>query len=171
MSAVAADAGVSLKTLEAAFGSKPALLGAVVDFSIRGDEHALPVARREAVRAMEAAPTAGAMLDLHAEQVRRIAERSAGIAWVVEQAAAGNPDVGGLWHRMTANRLSGVRWATRTLRTKPDLDRDLRPAEIEVAFWLALDWATYRSMTVGRGMSARGFESWLRGYYRRMLLA
>jgi hypothetical protein len=72
---------------------------------------------------------------------------------------------------MTANRLSGVRWATRTLRTKPDLDRDLRPAEIEVAFWLALDWATYRSMTVGRGMSARGFESWLRGYYRRMLLA
>lgn len=42
---------------------------------------------------------------------------------------------------------------------------------IEAAFWLALDWATYRSMTAGRGKSSRGFESWLRGYYRRMLLA
>ncbi|SRR5579875_617938 len=170
MPAVAADAGVSLKTLEAVFGTKPTLLGAVVDFAIRGDEHALPVARREAVRAMEAAPTAGAMLELHAAQVRRISERSAGIAWVVEQAAAVNADVGELWHRMTANRASGVRWATRTLRAKPDIDSTLRQVEIEATFWLALDWATYRSMTVGRGMSPRGFERWLRGYYRRMLL-
>jgi AcrR family transcriptional regulator len=171
MSAVAAEAGVSLKTLEAVFGSKPALLGAIVDFSIRGDDRALPVSRRETVRAMEAAPTAGAMLDLHALHVAHISARSAGIAWVVEQAAAGNDEVRELWRRMTANRVSGVRWATRTLRAKPDLDRDLRPGEIETAFWLALDWSTYRSMTVGRGIGPRAFESWLRNYYRRMLLA
>jgi hypothetical protein len=120
---------------------------------------------------MEAAPTAGAMLDLHALHVAHISARSAGIAWVVEQAAAGNDEVRELWRRMTANRVSGVRWATRTLRAKPDLDRDLRPGEIETAFWLALDWSTYRSMTVGRGIGPRAFESWLRNYYRRMLLA
>ncbi len=171
MPAVASDAGVSLKTLEAVFGSKPALLAAVVDFAIRGDEQARPLARREELGAMEAAPAAGAMLDLHAAQVRRIAERSAGIAWVVEQAAVGNGDVRDLWRRMTANRASGVRWATRTFRAKPDADRSLRRGEVEAAFWLALDWATYRSLTVGRGMSPPGFERWLRGYYRRMLLA
>src|SRR5579884_2533053 len=54
MAAVAADAGASLKTLEAVFGNKPALLAAVVDFSIRGDERPLPVAERDAVKAMEA---------------------------------------------------------------------------------------------------------------------
>jgi hypothetical protein len=89
----------------------------------------------------------------------------------VEQAAAGNGDVLALWRRMTANRASGVRWATRTFAGKPDADGGLRQGEIEDAFWLALDWATYRSMTAGRGMSRRGFERWIRGYYRRTLLA
>ena len=72
---------------------------------------------------------------------------------------------------MTANRLSGVRWATRTYIAKPGADRSIKRSEIENTFWLALEWGTFRSMTDQHGLTADQFERWLRGYYRRMLLA
>lgn len=171
MTGVAKAAGVSPKTLEAVFGTKATLLRAVVDFAIRGDEQPLPLLGREAVARMEAAGTAAAMLDLHAAQVRRISARSAGVAWAVEQAAASDPDVAELWRRMSSNRRSGARWATRTFLAKRDSASGLPRAHVETTFWLALDWATYRSLTAGRGLTPLGFERYLRDYYRGLLKA
>jgi AcrR family transcriptional regulator len=171
MASVAAEAAVSPKTLEAVFGTKAMLLRAAVDFAIRGDEGSTPIAGRQAVTAMEAAPTARAMLDLHAAQVRTISERSAGIAWAVEHAAPTDPGVADLWHTMTRNRRSGTRWAARTLLGKADAHPALRRADVEATFWLALDWSTYRSLTRGRRLTPAGFHRWLRTYYERMLQA
>ncbi len=171
IASVAAAAGVSPKTLEAVFGTKAALLQSAVDFAIRGDEGPTPIAAREAVAAMEAAPTARAMLDLHAAQVRRISERSAGIAWTVEQAAPTDRRVADLWRRMTENRRSGTRWACRTLLAKSDAYAGLRRCDVETTFWLALDWTTYRSLTVGNHLTPAAFQAWVRTYYRRMLHA
>jgi hypothetical protein len=118
---------------------------------------------------MESAASAAEMLDLHAAHVRRVAARSAGVAWAVEQAAPSDSNVAELWQAMTRNRQSGTRWATRTLMAKPDVDPTLRRGEIETTFWVGLDWATYRSLTLGRGFRPLGFQRWLRHYYRRML--
>jgi hypothetical protein len=38
------------------------------------------------------------------------------------------------------------------------------------AFWIANDPATYRSLTLGRGLSPGGFETWIRNFYSKMLL-
>jgi AcrR family transcriptional regulator len=168
---IAGAAGLSPKTIEAGFGTKASLLQAAVDLAIRGDLLDIPVTRRESGARIEAADSASRMLDLHAKHVRDIHERTAGVAWVVEQAAASDPDVAALWQRMTKNRRSGVTWATRTLLALPDADPSLARADVENTFWLALDWGTYRSMTAERGLTPNGFETWLRAYYRRMLLA
>ena len=40
----------------------------------------------------------------------------------------------------------------------------------EEVFWLAIDPATYRSLTLGRGLSPSGFETWIRNLYDKMLL-
>jgi AcrR family transcriptional regulator len=168
---IAAEAGFSPKTVEAVFGTKAALLRAVVDFSIRGDLSDVPINQREAALRIGAAGTASAMLDLHAAHVRGINERTAAIAWVVEEAASGDHDVGELWKRMTANRGSGVDWAADALLAKPDVDPRLERCDVENTFWLALDWGTYRTMTSARGLTAAQFEVWLRAYYRRLLLA
>src|SRR2546423_466586 len=85
--AIGADAKVSPKTIEALFATKAGLLRAVVDFAIRGDVQPIPMPRRDSVEKMEAVPDAAAMLRLHAGHLRRINERSARIAWVVEQGA------------------------------------------------------------------------------------
>jgi TetR/AcrR family transcriptional regulator, regulator of autoinduction and epiphytic fitness len=168
---IASSAGVSPKTVEALFGTKGGLLRAVVDFSIRGDVHDVPIDRREAVAMMDAASSVSEMLDLHAMHVRGISERTAGVAWVIEHAAPSDPDVAALWEVMTKNRRTGVRWATRTVLAKPDADSSLRVDDVENTFWVALEWGTYRSLTEQRGLTATAFERWLRAYYRRMLLA
>jgi AcrR family transcriptional regulator len=166
---VAAAAGVSPKTVEALFGTKAVLLRAVVDYAIRGDLLDIPVKQREGGARIEAAPTAAAMLDLHASHVRRIVERTAGVAWSVEHAAAGDPDVADLWETMTRNRGSGVTWATDVLLAKPDSDPTLERTHVESTFWLALEWGTYRTMTEQHGLTPAEFELWLRSYYRNML--
>ena len=165
---IAQRAGVSHQMIEATFATKAALLQAVVDFSIRGDTSPVRMPLRQVVEDMEAAPTAGAMLDLHATQVRSISERSAAIAWTVEHAAPSDRRVARLWKQMTENRAYGVNWATRVLLAKPDVDASLDPESVETTFWLALDWGTYRSLTRERGVSPDAFEGWLREYYRRM---
>ena len=72
--AIARAARVSHQTVEATFGTKAALLQATVDFSIRGDVSPVPMQRREVVAEIDAAPTAAAMLDLHARLVRSVSE-------------------------------------------------------------------------------------------------
>ncbi len=166
---IAAAAGVSPKTVEALFGTKAVLLRAVVDYAIRGDLLDIPITQREGGTLIEAAPTAAAMLDLHAPHVRTIVERTAGVAWAVEHAAAADPDVADLWQKMTRNRRSGVTWATDLLFAKPDADATLKRSHVENTFWLALEWGTYRTMTDQHGLTPKQFERWLRSYYHHML--
>ncbi len=166
---IASAADVSPKTVEALFGTKAVLLRAVVDYAIRGDLLDIPITQREGGTRIEAAPTAAAMLDLHAPHVRTIVERTAGVAWAVEHAAAADPDVAVLWQKMTRNRRSGVAWATDLLFTKPDADTTLKRSHVENTFWLALEWGTYRTMTDQHGLTPKQFERWLRTYYHHML--
>ena len=128
---IAVSAAVSPKTIEALFGTKAALLKTVVDYAIRGDLLDLTMNQRERAAAIDAAGDAGTMLDLHAAHVRTIQARTARVAWSVEVAAPTDSHVGELWNQMTANRLSGVRWATRTYIAKPGADRSIKRSEIE----------------------------------------
>lgn len=164
--AVAEKASVSQKTVEALFGTKAALLQAAVEYAIRGDVDPLPMPQRETVARIERATSAAAMLDLHASHLRRINQRSARIAWVVEQAAADDPVVAALWEEMNRNRTFAVQWATRLLLAKPGRRRGLRRRDVEAAFWVALDWATYRTLSDRAHFTADEYEAWLRRYYK-----
>jgi hypothetical protein len=170
MRAVAADAGVSLKTVEALYGTKATLLSAAVDFAIRGDAEPIEMPHRSAVERMERAPTASRFLDMHAAHVTGINARSAAVAGAVEHAAAADDAVSALWMRMNANRAYAVAWATDLLRSLPGRRRGLVRAEVEATFWVAVDWATYRTLTEQAGLSASEFEGWLRRLYRLAFL-
>ena len=167
---VSRAAGASQKTVEAMFGAKSALLRAAVDYAIRGDVETVPMARREAIAEMEAAADARTMLRLHARHLRHVNARSARIAAVVEQAAAADRAVGELWSTMNRNRAYGVDWATTTLLAKRGRRRGLGLDGTRAIFWVALDWGTYRTLTQLSGLDDDGYESWLRDYYRRLLL-
>lgn len=169
MGGVAERAAVSQKTVEAVFRTKAALLEAAVDLAIRGDLDAVAMPERPAVAQMEAAPDAKTFLRLHARHLRGINERSASIAWVVE-AASSDPAVEPLWQRMDDNRGFAVRWAAETLLSKPGRRRGMRRDAVDAAFWVALDWATYRTLTGRAGLTPDGYEGWLRAYYASIFL-
>jgi len=169
MRAVADQAGVSVKTVEALYRTKAELLKTAVDYAIAGDLRPVPILGREPVAAMQAAPDAPAMLGLHARQVRDISGRAAPIFWVVEQAASASQDIAALWAQMTENRRAGARWAAVTLLAKPGLPPDVTQHYAEEVFWVAIDPGTYRSLTLGRGLSLDDFEAWVRNFYEKML--
>lgn len=170
MHEVGVAAGVSLKTVEAIHHTKARLLQATVEFSMRGDVQPVEILRREAAVEIENAPDAASMLRLHAAHIRRVTGPSARIAWVVEQAALGDDRVAALWEQMNHNRSVGVKWATRTLLAKPETGHLVR-REVEAAFWIALDWGTYRVLTEQGGLGGNAYEAWIASYYRHMFLA
>jgi AcrR family transcriptional regulator len=168
---IADAAGVSPKTVEALFGTKANLLQAAVDYAIRGDTNAVAMPQRQAIIEIEAAPTAARMLQLHAAHLRSINARSARLAAVVEHAATTDDTVAALWKRMNRNRRFAVRWATDTLIRKRGHRRAITRGEVEAVFWVAIDWATYRTLTEHAGLTQGGYEQWLHGYYQSTLLA
>jgi AcrR family transcriptional regulator len=167
---IASGAGASPKTVEAIYGTKARLLAATVTYAIRGDVEPVEMLHRPHIIAMEAVATAAEMLERHAEHLRRVNERSAGVAFVVEQAARTDPDVRTLWDQMNHNRLVGVRWARRTLLGKPGMG-GLKPHWVERVFLVAFDWGTYRVLTEVGGLSPARYEAWLKSYYRNMFLS
>ena len=75
MGDIAKAAGVSVKTIEAIFGTKAKLLSTLWDISIVGDDEAIPLAERARVREMLEEPDARRQLALHARNGCRIKRR------------------------------------------------------------------------------------------------
>ena len=78
LTAVATEAGVAIQTVYKAFGSKQALLSALVDVTVAGDDEPVALPEREFVAEIRALPDARAKLerfarhlaDVHARRVQ-----------------------------------------------------------------------------------------------------
>src|SRR5262245_19272322 len=161
---IAKRAGVAHSTVEAVFHTKPALLKAAIDYSIRGDVSPVPIRGREITRQIEAAPDPITMLELHAAHLRGVHGRSANLTFVVEQAAKSDKGVAALWRQMIDNRRDGIEWATRSLLAKPGTEH-LDAATVEPTFWVALDCNTYRALTTHAALTPDGYQEWILDYY------
>ena len=89
---------------------------------------------------------------------------------VAAMEAPADQDIAGLWGQMSDNRRFGARWAATTLLGKPGVPPHVGQDYAEEVFWLAIDPGTHRSLTLGRGLSPAGFETWIRNLYDKMLL-
>jgi AcrR family transcriptional regulator len=168
IAAVAADSGVSPKTVEALFATKAGLLSEVVTFAIRGDAGGALMIERPAGRAVEEAPDASTMLARHAAYSAAIGRRAATITWVVEGAAAGDEAVAAVAARMRENRRFGARWAAEILVALPGVTVSLEEARRRFLF--AIDPGVYRALTTELELAPDDVEAWLRDYYERTLL-
>jgi AcrR family transcriptional regulator len=185
MRSIAMTAGVSPKTVEALFATKPALLEATLlaalgrDFSSTnggGDAAVIPPGavlelQCEASRAIEAAPDAATMLDLHAALVTENNVRAARICWAVETAVRSDAGLAALWERVTEAQRFGVHWSAEILLRKPGVRADLTLREAEDAFLTIGDWNSYRTLSEKGNMTPEEIQRWIARYYRRMLLA
>src|SRR5262249_8099202 len=89
VAAVAAEAGVALKTVYVAFESKAGLLRALWNLLLRGDEDDVPIAERALYREVLEAPDAESQLRLNARNSRAGKERIGAVAEIIRTAAPG----------------------------------------------------------------------------------
>src|SRR3954449_8182157 len=93
MAAIAAEAGVALKTVYVAFETKSGVLRALWHLLLRGDEADVPVGDRTWYREVLEEPDPERALRLTAHNSRIVKERAGGLLRVIRSAAEADPDI------------------------------------------------------------------------------
>lgn len=104
---VAEEAGVATETVYSYFSSKRALLQAVIDVAVVGDEHALALADRDEFGALGRGRR-GERLAAAASLVRTVHERTAGFAMVLREAAPSDEQIAELLQATRARQREDV---------------------------------------------------------------
>ena len=171
MAAVAAEAGVALKTVYVAFETKSGLLRALWHLLLRGDEDDVPVGDRGWYRDLLDESDPGRQIALMARSSRRVKERAAGLMRVIRNAATADADTAALWARIQSdfheNQRAIVAAIARNAPLRDGLDVD-RAADI---LWTLNHPDTWLLLVGERGWTPDDFERWFAATVREQLLA
>ena len=157
MGDIAADAGVSERTVFNAFPNKAALLAECIRVAVRGDAGAAPMLARERWRAVFDAPTEN-MIALFAAAVTDLYGRAAPLLAVGEAAAAAEPLLDQERERGHAATLADLREVAGAMKRRGALRRGIsteRAADIMYA--LAANESVYLRLVSEREWSPSGY--------------
>ena len=100
MPAIADQAGVALKTVYLAFGTKAGVLHALWDVRLGGDDQPIPIVDRPWYRRLLQADDPRALLRTAARQSRQTKDRAGEVMRIVRHAAVTDPAIADLWQRI-----------------------------------------------------------------------
>jgi AcrR family transcriptional regulator len=161
LSAVAVEAGVSLPTVTAAFGTKLAILDALIRVEVRGDEASTPLAARPRWQEMLQEPNPVCQLRLCATNLRHIHEGTTDIFEIVRGAATAEPEIATLRRSLNAQRLEDKHLLAESLKEKGALRSGLTVAQATDLLWALGSADMYRMLVADRGWSPEQYEEWL----------
>jgi AcrR family transcriptional regulator len=165
--AVAERAGVSAELVYKAFGSKQALMKAVYDTALAGDDEPVPVGRRPAVRQIWETADAGAKIGAYAAFVADMNVRLGGLAAVLAET---DPEVAQVRAVTEDERLAGLRAFTAHLAEGGLLaGADAERAADEC--WVLTSLSVFVQLTVARGWGPDAYRDWLTRMLGAVLLA
>ncbi len=159
--AIAREAGVSAPTITATFGTKAALLDALIDLVVRGDAESGPLVERPWWREMLAEPDPRRQLRLHAANTRRIQEASADVAEITRGAATADPEIAAMLKQRHAGRFKDTQLLAESLGEKHALAPGMTVARAGDLIWALSGAELYRMLVVERGWSPDEYEAWL----------
>lgn len=169
--AIAQRAGVSAATIYATFGTKRAVLGALVDVSIAGDDDPVPILDRPWVRDLREEPDLLRRVRILAHEGRRILERRFAIDAVMAAAAPSDAEIAELWSRTREQRHAGQRRLLELVIGTDGRVRDGLTVDVAADIMYAIGSPeTYRLLVEDRGWSAQRFEEWYADAMERLLL-
>jgi len=164
---IAAEAGVARPTVFAAVGPKPAILKAVIDQAMAGDDAPVPVAGRPWFTEALDEPDPVRSVHLHARNLCWIMQRVVPLLRAVEMAAAGDLDAAALWADLRRQRRAGTASVAANLAAKTTL----RCSEQVLAdMLLALPPDAYYRLVLEEGWPAEKFQGWLTDLLQRVCL-
>jgi len=160
MAAIAAEAGVALKTVYVAFETKSGVLRALWHLLLRGDQADAPMGERQWYRELMAEPDPERQLHLTARQSRIVKTRAGPLMGVIRGAAPTDPDVGELWARIQSEFYGIQRPVVEALRKKKALRRGLDVDRGTDILWTLNHPDVWQLLVVERGWTPEEYEKW-----------
>ena len=159
--AIAEAAEVPLPTLYRLFGSKRALLAAVLDTSFGGDDQPIAFGDRPAQRAARDETDPAKMVTAFARIARDIMDRSSAIQHVLATAAQVDTDAADLLNEIRRQRHTGQSRIAAALAATGALDPGLDKTEAADIVYAMMSPEVHRILTVERGWPADRYEHWI----------
>ncbi len=153
--AIAREAGVALPTIYATFGSKAAILSALVEAA--GADRDI----REMSRRAFAEHDPRRQLIMAARVIGSIHQREAEIEDLLWQAGGGNPDLADVWRQSHAQQLARQSELLASLAEKGALKPGFSVATATEIHWALSSPEVYRLLVRERGWSLKRYEHWL----------
>jgi AcrR family transcriptional regulator len=167
---IAGRARVSVDTVYATVGRKPALLRELVETAISGTDRAVPALQRDYVTRMRAAGTAREAITIYADAITAIHKRMAPVFLALRDAATGDPECANLWTEIADRRARNMRLMAVDLRATGELRDDLSNDQIADIIW-SMNSAEYWDLLVReRSWTPEQFALWLTDAWARLLL-
>lgn len=168
--AIAREARVSAPTVTAVFGTKAALLDALIQLTVRGDTAPALLGERPWWQEMLAEPDPKRQLQRHASATRQIHERSADVYEIVRGAATAETEIAALLRQRGALRLHDLRAVAESLAGKRALAPGLSVERATDLLWALGAAEMYRLLVSERSWSPQQYEEWLAAALMQSLL-
>jgi len=160
IAAIAAEAGVALKTVYLAFETKSGVLRALWNLLLRGDQGEVPVAERSWYREVLAEPDPQRQLRLNARNSRAVKTRIAGMLKVVRDAAPVDRDIEALWQRIQTEFHANQRVIVERLAERNALRRGLGVDRATDILWTLNHPDVWQLLVAERGWTPEQYEQW-----------
>jgi AcrR family transcriptional regulator len=160
MAAIAAEAGVALKTVYVAFETKSGVLRALWHLLLRGDEADVPMGERQWYRDVLSETDPKRQLALVAQNSRAVKVRAAALMKVIRDAAPTEPDIAALWSRIQTDFYEIQRPIVAALAERDALRPELDVARAADLLWTLNHPDVWHLLVGERGWSAEEYEQW-----------
>ncbi len=169
--AIAAEAGVSVPTVELLFATKARLLKAAIDVAIAGDDEAVAVLDRSWTSAAIASASADEFLSIVASAIGAAQARSAGLVLAVFEGSSKDPELAELTEQMIRQRAITAEWIVDGLAGKADLREELTRQDAADTVWLLMEPAVFDRLVRHRQWTVDRYQDWFARTARRLLVA
>jgi AcrR family transcriptional regulator len=162
LSAVAEESGVSVQTVYNVVGGKAALLKAVYDVTLAGDDEPVAMADRPEFRGLLSASDGRELLALYAHVGRLISERVLPlVTTVLAQAATGDPDLRAFAETIEGERAIGTRLRAEDVASRFGLRPGLSVQDAADILWALTGPDLTDRLVNRRGWSWDKAERWM----------
>lgn len=170
IAAIAGAAGVSIETIYASFGPKPALFRHLVELALSGTDEEIPALQRAIVREVRAEPDPRRILGMFAHTVRLLHERLAPLFAALSAGALTDADLKAFADELSLRRVGHMREFVLDLTAKGNLREGVSIEMATDTIWIMNSPEFYLLCVRDRGWTPEFFERWLDETWALLLL-
>lgn len=161
INAVAERSGVSPEFIYKGFGTKAALVKAVFDFVIAGDDDPVAVAQRPDAAAIRAEQDVRRKIGMYAGGMATRQQRSAHVQILLRDSRRGDETLDGIWNRLLDERLTGMTMLGRHLLESGQLRAGIELDEVRDVLWTFVAVELYELLVLGREWPLDRYAQWI----------